>query len=152
MRSWTHRAHQPPLLDCAGVAPVEMFLDSLKRCLGKPDFLLDFYGAFMASSDEVREKLRDTDLQRQTRVLAESLWTMALAAQSSAASPGRGDLPRVAEKHDRHHLDIRPALYDDWLECLIATARRHDPLFSAEIEAAWRSTLAIGIEYMRSRY
>lgn len=130
----------------------ETFLGSLKRCLSKPDFLLDFYGAFMASSDEVREKFRNTDFQHQTRVLSESLWAMALAAQGGEGSPARGALPLLSERHDRHHLDIRPGLYDNWLECLVTTASRHDPLFSPEIEGAWRQTLSVGIEYMRSRY
>jgi hypothetical protein len=29
---------------------------------------------------------------------------------------------------------------------------RHDPEYSREIETAWRETLAVGIEYLRSRY
>jgi hemoglobin-like flavoprotein len=125
---------------------------SLKRCLSKPDFLLDFYGIFMASSPEAREKFKDTDLKRQTEVLAETLWVMALAAESAPDSPTWRDLPRLAEKHDRAHLDIRPGLYDLWLDSLIDAVRRHDPVFSAEIEKVWRETLAAGIEYMRSRH
>lgn len=131
---------------------VEVFLASFKRCLAKPDFLLNFYGIFMASSAEVREKFKNTDFKRQTGVLAESLWAMAVVAQGEEGSPARGDLPRLAERHSRPDLDIRPGLYDGWLESLLEAARRHDPLFSPEIEDAWRKTLAIGIEYMRSRY
>ena len=140
------------LLDSRPVTPVEILRASLKRCLAKPDFLLDFYGIFMASSAEVRDKFKDTDIKRQTLVLTESLWAMALAAESAAGSPAWGDLPHLAEMHSRAHLDIRPGLYDQWLDCLIDAAGRHDPLFSAEIETAWRQTLAVGIEYMRSRY
>ena len=134
------------------VDPVETFRASLKRCLAAPDFLLDFYGLFMASSDEVREKFKDTDFTRQTRVLADSLWVMSVAAQGQAGSPAWGDLPRLARKHSRAHLDIRPGLYDQWLECLLEAARKHDPEFSPELETAWRETLAVGIEYLRSRY
>jgi hemoglobin-like flavoprotein len=132
--------------------PVEQFRASLKRCLAAPDFLLDFYGNFMGSSDEIREKFRNTDMKRQTQVLADSLWSMAVVAQGRPGSPSWGDLPRLAELHGRRHLDIRPELYDRWLDCLVDTARRHDPLFSAELEAAWRTTLAVGIEFLRSRY
>lgn len=131
---------------------VEQFRASLKRCLAAPDFLLDFYGTFMDSSDEIRDKFRDTDMKRQTQVLADSLWSMAVAAQGRPGSPSWGDLPRLAELHGRRHLDIRPQHYDRWLDCLVASARRHDPLFSAETEAAWRETLSVGIEFMRSRY
>ncbi len=132
--------------------PVDVFRASLKRCLGSPGFLLDFYGTFLGSSDEVREKFRDTDMKRQTEVLADSLWSMAVAAQGRPGSPAWGDLPRLAELHDRRHLDVRPGLYDRWLDCLIDSARRHDPLFSPETEEVWRHTLAVGIEFLRSRH
>ena len=134
------------------VDPIETFRSSLKRCLAAPDFLLDFYGRFMASSEEVRAKFQNTDFKLQTRVLADSLWAMAVAAQGKAGSPAWGDLPRLAEKHSRRGLDIRPALYDQWLDCLVAAARQHDPEYSDEVERAWRDTLWVGIEYLRSRY
>jgi hypothetical protein len=134
------------------LTPAETFMASLKRCLAAPPFLLDFYGLFMASSDEVRQRFKDTDFKRQTRVLADSLWVMANVAQAERKSPAWGDLPRLAERHSRRDLDIPPPLYDQWLDCLLHAARKHDPQFSPEIEGAWRETLAVGIEYLRSRY
>jgi hemoglobin-like flavoprotein len=134
------------------VDPVQTFRSSLKRCLAAPDFLLDFYGFFMASSDEVRQKFEKTDFTLQTRVLADSLWAMAVAAQGTAGSPAWGDLPRLAKLHSRSQLDIRPELYDQWLDCLLDAARRHDPSFGPEVETAWRETLAVGIALMRSSY
>jgi hemoglobin-like flavoprotein len=131
---------------------VDVFRDSLKRCLAEPDFLLDFYGRFMGSSDEVREKFKDTNMKRQTEVLADSLWAMAVAAQGKPGSPAWGDLPRLAELHSRRHLGIRPGLYDLWLDCLIAAARHHDPQFAPQIEEAWRQTLGVGIEFLRAAY
>ncbi len=38
------------------------------------------------------------------------------------------------------------------IDCLITSARQHDTEFSPEIESAWRSTLGVGIEYLRSHY
>jgi hypothetical protein len=134
------------------VGSIAIFRASLKRCLAAPDFLLDFYGLFMASSEEVREKFKDTDFTRQTRILADSLWAMTVAAQGQSGSPAWGDLPRLAKRHSRADLDIRPGLYDEWLRCLLGAARKHDREFSPEIETAWRETLAVGIEYLRSRY
>jgi hypothetical protein len=132
--------------------PAELFLASLKRCLAQPEFLLSFYARFMDSSEEVRQKLAHTNFERQTRVLAESLWVISVVAQAPKASPAWGDLPRLAALHSRNELDIRPGLYDTWLDCLVETARRHDKEFSPEVEDAWRKTLAVGIEYMRSKY
>jgi hemoglobin-like flavoprotein len=131
---------------------VETFRTSLKRCLGSPDFLHTFYEAFLASSDEVGEKFRNTDLKRQTLMLADSLYVLANAALSEEGSVGRGSLPHVAARHSRNDLDIRPGLYDVWLEALLATVRCYDPKFTPAIEEAWRATLGWGIEYMRSRY
>ncbi len=134
------------------MSPVEVFRASLKRCLAKPEFLLDFYGIFMASSEEVREKFKNTDLKRQTQILADSLWVMATVAASAKDSPAWVTLRRLAEKHDRAHLDIRPELYDVWLDALVEAVRRHDPLFTTETESDWRETLAVGIEYLRTYY
>jgi len=134
------------------LTPPDTFMASLKRCLAAPSFLLDFYGLFMASSDDVRRRFRDTDFDQQTRMVADSLWVMANVAQAERRSPAWGDLPRLAKRHGRQDLDVPPGLYDLWLDCLLQAARRHDPQFSPEIEAAWRETLAVGIEYMRSKY
>ena len=131
---------------------VETFRASLRRCLAAPDFLLDFYGRFMASSEEIREKFKDTDFTRQTRVLADSLWAISVAAQGKAGSPAWGNLAPLAKMHNRQGLDIRPELYDQWLDCLVSAARHHDPEFSDALETAWRDTLWVGIEFMRSRY
>lgn len=131
---------------------VEIFVASLKRCLAAPGFLPDFYRRFMGSSEEVRRKFEGTDFERQNRVMAESLWVMATAAQGPAGSPARTGLPELAEKHSRRALDVRPEMYDAWLACLVEAASLHDPEFSAETDAAWRRTLGVGIEVMRSRY
>jgi hemoglobin-like flavoprotein len=133
-------------------ATVETFLASLKRCLAEPEFMVRFYTTFMDSSEEVREKFRGTDLRRQARVLADSLYVLAVAAQGQEHSPARQELPRLARRHARQDLDIRPELYDLWLDCLVATARAHDASFTPETEAAWRATLGSGIAAMRAGY
>ena len=143
--------------DQAGPPPVDRhlvgsFLASLKRCLAVSGFMEGFYQSFVGSSEEVREKFRNTDLQRQAQMLSDSLYALAVAAQGQEGSFAWGDMPRLAARHSRKDLDIRPALYDHWLACLLDTARRHDPQFTPEIEAAWQATLEMGIEYMKSRY
>lgn len=135
---------------------VEVFRASLKRCLASPDFLKHFYHLFLASSQEVREKFEATDFERQTRVLADSLYLVAVAAQAATQgeeqSPAWTEMNRLAGMHSRGQLDIRPGLYDLWLHCLLQAAQRHDPEFSPEVEEDWRKTLSQGIEYLRARY
>ncbi len=134
------------------MAENEVFIASLKRCLASPEFLLDFYAFFMDSSEEVREKFAKTDFKVQTRVMADSFWAMSVAAQGPKASAAWGGLPRLAARHGRHELNIRPGLYDIWLDCLVEAVRKHDVQFSGDVEAAWRTTLLPGIEYMRAKY
>lgn len=133
-------------------AQVEAFRESLGRCMVTQDFLHRFYDLFIASSDEVREKFKHTEFARQTRVLSDSLYIMAVAAESRDEGVAWKEIDRLAAAHSHTQLDIRPELYDTWLECLLKAARDHDPQFSPEIEAAWRHTLAPGIERLRSRY
>jgi hemoglobin-like flavoprotein len=130
----------------------DVFLASLNRCLAEPGFVAGFYDRFLRSSPQVREKFRNADMERQFRVLADSLYIVANAVQSEEGSLARSDLPRLAERHDRTHLDIAPHLYGLWTDCLIATARATDARFDAAVEAAWRETLAFGVRYMTERY
>ena len=130
----------------------DVFVASLKRCLTVPDFLQRFYDRFMASSDEVQKKFSNTDFKTQNRVLAESLFVLAILPQGKPESPIWQEMARLAERHSHADLNIEPRLYDLWLDCLVATAKNCDPDFSPEIETAWRQTLSIGIDYMHKRY
>jgi hemoglobin-like flavoprotein len=130
----------------------ETFRASLSRCLIDNAFLRDFYDLLMASSLAVREKFKSTDFPRQTRVLADSLYIMAVASESKEDAVAWRELDRLAELHSRKNLDIRPDLYASWIDCLIKAASQHDPEFSQEIGEAWRKALMPGIEYLSSRY
>ena len=136
--------------------PVGAFRASLQRCLASKDFLRHFYHQLMASSEEIRSKFENTDLDRQARVLEDSLYILTVAAQSKRTgeevSPAWTEMGRLATMHDRNHLDIRPGLYDQWLRCLLDAARSNDPEFTPQLEEAWRTTLAVGIEYLRSHH
>ena len=130
----------------------DSFLASLGRCRATAGFLDAFYQRFVASSDEVRAKFAGTDMLRQVQMLEDSLFVVANAVQGEEGSPARRDLPRIAERHSHRDLDIRPELYDLFLECLIVTVRTHDPKFTPEVEAAWREVMGFGIDYMRKHY
>ena len=106
----------------------------------------------MGSSEEVREKFKATEFPRQARVLADSLYLMAVASESRDDSIAWKELDRLAAHHSRSGLDIRPELYESWLQCLIKAAGQYDSEFSPEIEEAWRKALAPGIQHLRSRY
>ena len=128
---------------------IELFNDSLERCSGRPDFLRRFYTLFLASSDTVAKKFEHTDLKKQARMLRTSLYIMMLAGGGSERI---AHLERLAKLHSRAALDIKPELYDLWLDRLLQAVEEFDPMFDPEIETAWRRVLQPGIELMKSRY
>lgn len=128
----------------------ELFNDSLERCTASSEFLDRFYDLFLASSTEVAGKFRHTDFPRQKRMLKASLYMMILMADGKTEI--RGDLQRIAKRHSRTGLDIRPELYTLWLDCLIQAVKECDPRFSPETETAWRRIMEQGIMFMQSYY
>jgi len=129
---------------------IEQFTESLGRCLARPAFLSRFYRRFIGSSDEIADKFRDTDMERQKAALSASLYLAMLAADGGDAALAY--LESVARRHGRRQLDVRPELYDTWLDCLIETVKEQDPKFSAQVEESWRETLQFTIGYMRDNY
>ena len=82
-------------------------------------------------------------------MLKTSLYTMMLAGGGSERIV---HLERLARLHSRAELDIKPELYDLWLDRLVQAVKEFDPMYDPEIEAAWRRMLQPGIEFMKSRY
>jgi hemoglobin-like flavoprotein len=128
---------------------IELFNDSLERTSGTP-FLERFYELFVAASPEVAAKFAHTDFRQQRRAVKISLYMMISAAQG--LPEGNVHLTRIAQRHSRAALGIRPELYDLWLDCLIQAVGEHDRAFTAATERAWRRVLEAGIEFMKSRY
>jgi hemoglobin-like flavoprotein len=126
------------------------FKDSLERCQADPHFLSLFYQKFVISNSEVREKFSNTDMEQQKMMLHASFHMIMLATQGNEAASVY--LDRVSKQHSKSELNIRPELYDLWLETLIETVGVIDPVFCYQVETAWREVLTFGIEYMRSRY
>jgi hemoglobin-like flavoprotein len=129
---------------------IGLFNDSLERCTTSADFLDYFYRTFIASSTEVAEKFKHTDFKRQKIMLRTSLYMMMLAAMGKPEA--QEHLQRIARVHGRASHDIRPALYDLWLDCLIQAVERFDPAFNQDTENAWRAMMKPGIDFMKSRY
>ena len=128
---------------------VELFNDSIERCSRRSDFLRRFYTLFLASSDTVAKKFEHTDLRKQARLLKTSLYIMMFASNE----PERiVHLERLAKLHSRAELDIKPELYDLWLDRMVQAIKEFDPMFDPETEGAWRRALQPGIEFMKSRY
>ena len=126
------------------------FMDSLERCAKAKEFLPTFYANFMSSSEEVREKFRHTNFDRQNRMLLNSL---RLAGDAVAGDPqALKQLIERGETHSRNHLNIEPRLYESWLESLLRAAHQFDEHWDYEVEAAWRLVLSHVIRHMLRYY
>lgn len=128
----------------------EIFLKSLERCTSSNKFIPSFYQRFLAASEEIRDKFKHTDFKRQNKMLVRSLKLAAGATAGEAKS--LQELRDRAETHDRHHLDIRPELYDHWRDAIVITAGEFDPQWSDEVEEAWNSVLGYVINHMIKYY
>lgn len=129
---------------------IQLFNDSFERVTNQPRFFDVFYDKFLSSSEEVADKFAATDLRRQKNMLKASLYlTMTAIVQR------REDLSflePVAERHDRRHLDIRPELYDLWLDSLVEAVRLCDPQVDRQVTLVWRRALAKAIDFCTARY
>lgn len=129
---------------------VNVFENSLSRCLAGGSFTDAFYKKLLGSSEEVREKFSSTNFDKQRKILESSLYLMARACLGM--EDGVAHLESVARSHSRRNLDIAPSHYKMWLECLIATASEHDPDFDQRVEQSWQRALQSGIDRMIEVY
>lgn len=128
----------------------DLFLTSLNRCSESEDFIPSFYENFFETSQAVRNKFLRTDFEKQNEMLIGSL---KLAAEATIGTPeALRELKERAESHDRYHLNIKPELYDLWLDSIITTARSFDPQWNETIEDSWNFILKNVIQFMAKRY
>jgi hemoglobin-like flavoprotein len=133
-------------------ATVSTFEMSLERCMAQPDFLDRFYETFLGSSPKVREKFAATDFDKQKRALQASFYLMLRAAREEGSGTRPAYLDALAQRHGAGQLGIGAELYDQWLDCLLATAKACDPEYSEDVEQAWEQVMSVGIRYLCSRY
>jgi hemoglobin-like flavoprotein len=127
---------------------LEIYNDSFEYCLSKEGFLPRFYELFMESSPEVREKLRDTDIQRQAWILKKSLYVLTMA--SVGTDEARNELIRLGKSHGPEGLKIPAYMYDLWLDCLLRAVKEFHTAWHPEIERSWRKMLGPHIAVLKS--
>jgi len=123
---------------------------SFERCEANGDFAEQFYEIFLGSSDEIAPLFADTDFSRQRRLLRATVYVLVTRAVDDAAA--RETLERIGRSHARSGLDIRPELYELWLDSVCSAVQRMDSEWTAQLEAAWREQLRPGISLITSFY
>lgn len=125
---------------------LQRFENSMHRCLENDSFLRRFYERFIGSSEEVAEKFANSDLERQAKMLRDSLKLVLQAALGVEA--GRDHLAHIAELHSRRKLGIGAHLYQYWLDSLVTVASETDPEWDETLDDVWRAALQPCIDRM----
>ncbi|HET9947855.1 MAG TPA: globin domain-containing protein [Longimicrobiales bacterium] len=123
-------------------------LGSYDRCLRSPRFFARFYERLLASDPSIPPLFARTEFPRQYKLLQHGLGLLL----SYSSRPDGELLERIAARHSARGIGVHPSLYPCFVESLIATIREHDPHANAEVERAWRESLAPGIAFMAARY
>lgn len=131
---------------------LERVTDSYRRCYTHEEFLDDFYIRFMNSSAEVRELFKNTDFPRQKKIVGLALMSVFMYASAPDNPIVKRQMQRLAKSHDHAHHNVRPKLYDLWLDCLLESVNKYDENCTEDILECWRECLSPAIEYMQGKY
>ncbi len=104
-----------------------------------------FYENFLASSPEIQEIFKNTNMHRQREMLHESLLSMVAFSQTFKLSRY---LEKIAIAHGTGGMGLPPQYFSYWLDALIKTVATEDPQFSENVALAWRITLSPGVTLM----
>ncbi|MCA9041963.1 MAG: hypothetical protein KDA65_16535 [Planctomycetaceae bacterium] len=129
----------------------EIVRQSFGRCCVQADFFDRFYEIFISHLPaNVAAKFANTDMPLQKLALKNGISNLLSFAQGKTT--GKMAIERLAESHDRNHINIEPEHYNLWINSLLETLREHDAQWENELEQHWVDTLRVGIDYMISRY
>ncbi|BBP81272.1 hemoglobin-like flavoprotein [Pseudomonas alcaligenes] len=123
-------------------------MQSYGRCCANPDFFDAFYRRFLDSSPQIRAKFTETDMPAQKALLRQGILNLVMFARGMPDTKLRA----LGATHSREGFDIRPEMYDLWVESLLLTIAEHDKEHSTEVRSAWREVLNKGIEVIKSFY
>ena len=103
-----------------------------------------FYARFLNADPEIARLFSQTDLQRQKDLLLHGIHMLLEYADGRLL--GTLAMRRMAEMH--HHIGVKVAMYDVWLDCLVVAVAELDPNYSDDVGRAWRASMEQGIAYM----
>ena len=128
--------------------PADLVMQSYGRCCASDGFFDSFYQNFLASSPQIRDRFANTDMPAQKLLLRQGILNLVMYARGMPDTKLRA----LGESHSRERLDIRPELYDLWLDALLLTIGEHDKECDADVRQAWREVLNKGIAVIKAGY
>jgi truncated hemoglobin YjbI len=125
-------------------------IESYRRLRRTPHFARRFYEKLLASDDRIRRMFAKTNFEKQHALFEHGVHVLLEYASGSAI--GSMAIARLGERHSPKDLDVDPALYDKWIDCMLATAKELDPRWTPALEKRFRADLRKGIEDMTRAY
>lgn len=113
------------------------------------EFFRQFYDNFFGKSEAMKERFKNTDMDKQVIFLQKSIYHLISFYVSKEENEY---LHNIAVSHSKSNYHIKPEFYDIWLDALIETVKTLDPEYDSSVELAWRIALTPGILYMQSLY
>ena len=128
--------------------PADLVMQSYGRCCASEGFFDSFYRYFLASSPQIRDRFTNTDMPAQKQLLRHGILNLVMYARGMPDTKLRA----LGVTHARDGFNIRPELYDLWLDSLQQAIGDHDKACNADILQAWREVLSKGINVIKSEY
>ncbi len=125
-------------------------LDSFERCEASGDFSQKFYEIFLSASPEIASYIANTEFSKQRKLLRATVYVM--VTRDVEDPKAKDQLQKVGRSHSRSQLNIRPELYNVWLDSLCKTVGEMDPEWGADLENAWRERMQRGIALITAAY
>lgn len=123
---------------------------SFERIAALQNFFPEFYQRFFARCPEAQPMFAKTNFEHQHRLLKHAI-SLLLIFPGHQGNREPNLLTRVAERHGRRDLRIPAEMYAPFVEALLDNVRHFDSQMTPDVEAAWRATLAVGVDYMRTK-
>ena len=128
----------------------ESVRNSFKRCEAAGDFGESFYSIFLEKSPEIADLFANTDFKKQRKHLRASVFI--LVNQNVEEPKAKEILEGIGNSHNRSNLNIRPELYEIFLESLCETVKKMDPEWSEVLDSSWRQQVQPGVNLITSLY
>lgn len=129
------------------------FLDvekSYDRVKDIDDFFNFFYHSLFSSDRAIFEMFKKTNMQSQKKALRDSIQYMLMLNAGSQIANRKFD--QLAITHDREHRNVKPELYQHWVDSLIKALASFDPQFNLSLSKKWHLAVATGIDRIKSKY
>jgi len=118
---------------------------------GSKKLVSEFYVRLMAASSDIRKKFEGVDMVEQTSLLSHSI-VMSFLFIDKNQQVAKKCLDDVRKTHARNNLNIKPELYDIWLECLLETVSLCDPHANDTLLSDWHDVMSVAINHIREGY